>query len=314
MTKEYFDSSVLLEAYNESRNIIGKYLILEDFYPEDNAEVKIEKSPRTGKPVGHAIFQSGNARNRNGRIYVTEDLGREISCPRTIELLRTGNLFCEAGHPIDTSLQRQSTIDWRNANCKILNLEMQGNDVVGNFTPSNNALGEAFSKDLVVDHMIPAFSLRALGSIKQTRLGAQVTDLRFITYDQVIYPSHSNAYMTELVSESATSKLINEAAPIVALFDEIKEANNLNKIVPIGKLDETDSAAVVDFVKNNSNNLKFVNEYFDFKYDKIEINDKGTRVILKEAGCNNILSVNIESYIHNELMNYNAKIAEMYRQ
>ncbi len=307
MVKEYIDSKVLQEAYNESNAIIGKYIILEDFYPEDNAEITIKKDASTGKPVGNAIFQSGNARNRNGRIYVTEDLAREISCPRTIELLRTKNLFCEAGHPIDTSLQRQSTIDWRNSNCKILALGMNGNDVVGTFTPSNTALGKAFEEDLR-EGVIPAFSLRALGSIKQTRLGAQVTDLRFITYDQVIYPSHSNAYMTDLIGESAA---LNESAMVE--LHSITESNNLNKIVPIEKLNESDSKSIAAFIKANSTNLKYVNEYFDFKYDKIEINDKGTKVILKEAGSNNLLEVNIESYIHNELMNYSARISEFYR-
>ena len=308
MVREYIDSRVLQEAYNESKSIVGKYLILEDYYPEDNAEIKIEKHPTTGKPVGRAIFQSGNARNRNGRIYVTEDLDREFKCPRTVELLRTGNLFCEAGHPLDVSLQRQATIDWRNSNCKILTLGMEGNDARGTFTPSNTPLGEAFAKDLVIDHVIPAFSLRALGSIKQTRLGAQVVDLRFITYDQVIYPSHPNAYMTELVGESGNS--IQESVNVSLLNYD----TNRNKMIPIETLDENNSESIANFVKANSNNLKFVNEYFDFKYDKIEISNNGSNVILREAGCQNILIVNLESYIHNELMNYSSAVSDFYNR
>ena len=297
----YFNLEALNEAWRTSNEPIGKYIINEGFDPEavSNTQINLTKDEKTGKPVGRAIFQSGGVRNRNGRIYATEDLDREIHCPRTLELLRTKNLFCEAGHPIDTSLQRQSTIDWRNSNCKILTLETVGNNIEGLFTASNTELGKAFGADLL-EGVIPAFSLRALGSIRQTRLGAQVTDLRLITYDQVIYPSHSNAYMTELVGESAN--IMTEAS--ITLVD------GSDRLIPVEPIKE--EAAIKEFIRNNSTNLQYINDYFGTKLENITISANGSKVTLAEAGTDNKIIVPLEHYIHCELMNYTDSLKNIY--
>ena len=294
---EILNSEALLEAWRTSNEPIGHYIINEDFDPSTLPDkMDIQKDTRTGKPLARAIFQSGGVRNRNGRIYMTEDLDREIHANRTQELLRTKNLFCEAGHPIDTSLQRQSTIDWRNSNCKILTLEMNGNNVEGIFTPSNTQLGKAFAEYLL-EGVIPAFSL--------TRVGAQVADLRLITYDQVIYPSHSNAYMTELLGESASifkSEPIKEAS--ILLYDGV------NRIIPMEELKE--AGAIQDFINNNSNNIRYINSYFGAKLESVKITPSGTKVILAEDNSKNKIEVAIEKYVHNELMNYASSIKDAY--
>lgn len=264
------------------------YIILEDYTCDQNSTRLIENKS-SKKPIGEAIFQSANVRNRNGRWYAFEELDREIKCPRTVELIRTRTLMSECGHPLDSSLQRQSTIDATKANAVILTLGMEGIDVKGTFTPSNTELGKAFEQDLR-EGMIPAWSLRALGSIKQTRNGAEVQNLRFITYDQVIYPSHPNAYMTRLVSESTNMTSLTE---------------NSNILIPI------ENNSVADFIKESSQNLKFARECFDFMYQGIEVNEAGTKVILKGLDGNTMV-INIESYIHNELMNYAAEYREKF--
>ena len=67
--------------------------------------------------IGYGILQTSNEKNRNGRIYLREDLAREIAAPRQQELLRAGQMCGEAGHPIGpdgSNLTRQSTIDPKN--------------------------------------------------------------------------------------------------------------------------------------------------------------------------------------------------------
>lgn len=297
-----YNTELLQEAWRTSDAPIGKYIINESFDPNTVPDkMELKKDPQTGKPIGRAIFQSGNTLNRNGRIYDTNDLIRETTCNRTQELIRTKNMFCEAGHPIDTSLQRQSTIDWRNSNCKILSFDNNGNDIGGLFTPSNTQLGKAFQEDLL-EGVIPAFSLRALGSIRQTRLGAQVTDLRLITYDQVIYPSHSNAYMTELLRNSVNPQMM-ESAILVETSD--------SRIIPIEPL--TESAAIKDFIMFNSNNIKYINDYFGTKFESVKVTPNGTKVTLAEDSSNNKIIVDLENYVHCELMNYCQKINELYK-
>lgn len=151
--------------------------------------------------------------------------------------------------------------------------------------------GEAFNSDLA-EGCLPAWSLRALGTIEKTRRGMEVRNLRLITWDQVIYPSHPGAYTQRIISEST---IMNESTSI-----DISEKNDMvgeAMIIPI-----TDNN-IISFIQSESSNLKFVRECFDFAYDSISVNENGTKVLLTTKAGETI-AINMESYVHNELMHY----------
>ena len=159
------------------------------------------------------------------------------------------------------------------------------------FCATNNIWGDAFNKDLA-EGCLPAWSLRALGSIEQTRRGAEVKNLRVITWDQVIYPSHPGAYTHKLVTEQS---VINESSSII--LEEKNDYSGKDLIVPVT------NEKVINFLQSESSNLKFVRECFDFVYSGITLNEAGTKVVLT-TNDGDTLVVNMESYIHKELMNY----------
>ena len=66
---------------------------------------------------------------------------------------------------------------------------------------------------------------------------------------------------------------------------------------------------IISFLQAQSSNLKFVKECFDFVYSGIQVNEAGTKVILTSKAGETMV-VNMESYIHNELMHY----ADEYRR
>lgn len=247
---------------------------------------KVLETNLNGKTVAEGILQTANEKNRNGRFYSTDELFPQLEAPRTVELLKAGYLRAEMGHPLDTSLQRQSTIDDTNTCARFLKLWVEGNDVWGRFVATNNVNGHAFDMDLK-EGCSPAWSLRALGSVVNTGRGAEVRNLRLITYDQVIFPSHPGAYTQRIVSESAN----------ISDNKEMK-AMNESALIPIMNKD------VVSFIEQDSNNLKFVKEYLDFAYDDIKLNENNTKVILTSKDSGDIVVVNLEAYIHNELMGY----------
>lgn len=266
-------------------NNIG-YIILEGA-PEQATSIQIQPKGygHSHKILAETIFQSAGVRNRNGRFYPDDELDREVCCGRTLELINKKALKSEQGHPLSTELSRQSVIWEPNCSCIILSLEKIGHDVKGTFTTTSNGLGKALNEE-ILDGYIPAFSLRALGNIQQTKNGAEVHNLKMITYDQVIYPSHPNAYMTRLLSEQTN-----------VLGDKEMQSTNESMVIPIT------NEKVIDFIKSSSKNLKFVQECFDFAYDRVEVDRKKSNVVLttKEG---DIMVVNLENYIHNELMNY----------
>lgn len=271
------------------------------------ADVQITNEKLNGKPIGTGILQSANEKNRNGRYYAAEELFPQLTCPRTLELLNAGYLRAECGHPLSKDLQRQSTIDDKITCARFLKLWTEGNDVHANFTGTNNSYGEAFNKDLL-EGCLPAWSLRALGSIENTSRGAEVKNLRLITWDNVIYPSHPGAYTSGLVSESAgmgakkshLQVLVSEAVDYESnkLLSETQDFASKAFATPIT------NDSVINFIQQESSNLKFLRECFDFVYDGITVNESGSKVLLTTNDGDTIV-VNLESYIHNELSKYN---------
>jgi hypothetical protein len=266
-------------------NNIG-YIILEDGeggYRPESTVVKQSNYGNSNKVLCEAIFQSADTKNRNGRFYLHEELFREIASPRTKELISVKALKSEQGHPQDTSLARQTVIWEPNCSCIILSLRNEGNDIKGTFTTTSNNYGKALDEE-IRDGYIPAFSLRALGSIVQSKNGAEVRGLRLITYDQVIYPSHPNAYMTGILKEDGSESIAVTEAKIIPVTDE----------------------CVIKYIQSESANLKFIKECFDYRYDSIKLNENKTKVLLT-TNEGDTLVINLESYIHNELMKYSTK-------
>lgn len=242
-----------------------------------------------GKVVAECILQTADEKNRNGRFYAHEELFPQITAPRTLELLHSGTLKAECGHPLSKDLQRQSTIDDTKTCARFLKLWIDGMNIMAHVVGTNNDLGRAFDLDLK-EGILPAWSLRALGSICQTRRGAEVKNLRVITWDNVIYPSHPGAYTQKLVTESG----------IMLGGSSVQETNDMN---PSGIIIPITNEQVLRFIQTESANLKFVRECFDFAYSGIKVNESGSKVLLT-TNDGDTLVVNIESYIHDELMKY----------
>lgn len=268
--------------------------------------VDIREDRNSNRVTGIGALQTGNEKNRNGRIYRTEDLVREINAPRQKELLAAKQLCGEAGHPIGadaSSLVRQQTIDPTKICVRYLKLWMEGDNVMSTFQGTNNALGEAFDKDLR-QGVLPAFSLRALGTISSTPQGAVVENLKMITYDYVIYPSHPHAYTRGVLNESASSIAIPKSNFAMSNAMDgsksfIKEFSNQDVINAISTMRES----AISYVKDKSSNFKMLQECYDMtKYDTVDIINPH-KLALTEAGKNTIV-MSIEDYIANEIQNY----------
>ena len=296
---------------------IGYYMIneagitLEDFKLLDSSKSAMlhtkEKFNGHSKDriIGYGILQTSNEKNRNGRIYLREDLAREIAAPRQQELLRAGQMCGEAGHPIGpdgSSLTRQSTIDPKNTCVRFLKFWMDGNNVMGYFEGTNNAAGETFDKDLR-NGITPAFSLRALGTLESSPKGSIVKNLKMITYDYVIFPSHRGAYTKGILTESAN--MANSSSGFIA---NSNIDGNKSFVTAIGPKELQDckrslKESAIDYVKSNSLNYRTIQESMDLRnINNIDlINNR--QLSLSESGRSSII-MNIEDYIVKEIQNY----------
>lgn len=251
----------------------------------DIMPAKIVQSKPDGRVLAEGVLQEANMKNRNGRFYDSRDLFPELVAPRQLELLRTGNMRGENGHPLSKDLVRQQTIDPNNCVCIYTKFWTDGDFVMGQFFGTFNQLGEEFNKELIAG-ISPSFSLRALGTIRNTGRGAEVKGIKIITYDRVIYPSHDKAYTKGIVGESA---VVSEGSNLYL------DNNDKGRLIPIT------NESVLNYIKTESCNFKQIKESFDLLYDDIKlINGKSQIQLTDRAGS--IFVVNLENYIHNEII------------
>lgn len=248
-------------------------------------------SDKSGHVIAEGTLQDVGVQNRNGRIYEAKDLFPQLTCARTKELLETGNMKGENGHPMAKDLARQQTIDPGNVVVKYLKFWTEGNKVKGQFTGCNNRLGDEFNRDLL-DGEKPSFSLRALGSLEMRGDKAYVKNVKLITYDRVIYPSHKVAYTDKVVTESGLIDTGNGKNKLV-----VDESYN-GMLVPITNPD------IIRAIQHESANVANMLKNFDFAKGEIEIipTTTGSKVqMINESG---IFVIDLERHVHNEIMDY----------
>ena len=269
-----------------NNQVIGN-IILEAAH--ESAEVNII-SEHNGKPEATGIIQTLGDENRNGRIYEEKDMKPEIYSDRIQkELIPTGNMRGHDGHPSSNELSVQSVIDPKICSVLYTKIWLEGSEVHANFRGTNNQYGKAFTEDLL-EGCKPSFSLRALGSVDRERNGkCYVRNIRIITWDRVIFPSHKRAYTTGFVAPK------NERVHEQALITESAAVNGI--LIPVMNKE------VVSYIKEESANVKDIINTFDTLYDSAIICNGGKNVQLNLRDGNRIL-VNLEQYIQDEIMNY----------
>lgn len=280
-----------------NNQVIGN-IILESSHEVPEVTIIAEKN---NKVVGTGIIQTLGDENRNGRIYEIKDMKPEVEGDRIQEeLIPTGNMRGHDGHPSSTELSIQSVINPLLCSVKYKKIWIEGNEIHANFCGTNNEHGRAFNADLM-DGDKPSFSLRALGSVDRERNGkCYVRNIRIITWDRVIFPSHKRAYMQGLI----TSK--NEAAVLesAGYNNDAYEMTNGRRALTEGVVIPIINQQVVDYIKQESANVKDIINTFETLYESAVICGNGKQVQLNLANGGGKIVVNLEQYIQDEIMNY----------
>lgn len=289
--------------------------IINEAAPAEPTKTEIVKEIQCGsrkRVIGKGILQSADERNRNGRWYGLDGLKSEVYAPRQQqELIPNGRMLGENGHPLSKDLARQQQIIESLCSVRYLKIWMEGKDVWAWYVGHNNALGDTFDDNLRCG-INPSFSLRALGSVNNTSRGAEVVNLKVITWDDVIYPSHKGAYGQGLVddkdlteADKALLKVESAFTEAASLLDEEVIGSDItrDKMNESGLITPITNSNVIDFLKHESTNFHIFTESFDTLYDDISLIKESHQVQLTDKS-GNILYVNLENYVHNGLMNY----------
>ena len=136
------------------------------------------------------IFLQGNIKNRNGRMYPSEVLRKEVSRYNESNI-QSGRALGELGHPDGP------TVNLDRVSHKIVSLKENGNNFIGKAKILNTPMGKIASS-LIEEGVKLGVSSRGIGSLKPTREGFNVVGDDFMlatAADIVADPSAPDAFV-----------------------------------------------------------------------------------------------------------------------
>jgi hypothetical protein len=151
------------------------------------------------------IFMQGNIKNRNGRVYPTEVLDKEVARYNK-EYVQKKRAYGELGHPSGP------TINLERVSHMITKLDRDGDNYVGRAKIMTETPYGAIVKSLMDEGATLGVSSRGMGSLKQSKAGiAEVQNDFYLATagDIVADPSAPNAFV-EGIMEGA-EWVFNEA-------------------------------------------------------------------------------------------------------
>jgi hypothetical protein len=168
-----------------------------------NQPQRIEIISRDARKVKFsAILQSVDVENRNKRCYVGSDMKQAIDFIRP--RLQTKTFGGELDHPIvgnesEKDWIRHTTFLWKESSHLITEIWFENNLIMGNIETTSTPNGYALA-GLLNDGVQMAFSLRAISDNLEQKGGVTYvrSPITIVSYDAVSFPSHKEAYITEI--------------------------------------------------------------------------------------------------------------------
>ena len=160
----------------------------------ESCEVITEANADTGKKSYfiEGIFMQGDVKNRNGRIYPSQTLEKEMTRYQK-EFIEPKRALGELGHPDGP------TINGDRVSHLITSMKREGNDFYGKAKILGTPMGEIV-KSLLDEGIKIGVSTRGLGSVREKNGIMEVqNDFHLSTVDIVTDPSAPNAFVNGIM-------------------------------------------------------------------------------------------------------------------
>ena len=167
------------------------------------------------------IFLQGNQKNRNGRVYRTETLAREVGRYNE-QYVDSGRALGELGHPDGP------TVNLDRVSHKIVSLRQEGNNFIGKAKLLETPMGK-IAKNLLDEGVKLGVSSRGIGSLKETREGYKLVGEDFMlatAADIVADPSAPDAFVQGIM-EGKEWVMVDGILREQQIKDTVSTINNL---------------------------------------------------------------------------------------
>ena len=156
----------------------------------NKVEFIIEEAAGKKSMFIEGVFLQGNQKNRNGRVYKTDTLAREVG-RYTEQYIEQGRALGELGHPDGP------TVNLDRVSHKIVSLRQEGNNFIGKAKILDTPMGK-IAKNLIDEGVTLGVSSRGVGSLRETREGFKLVGEDFMlatAADIVADPSAPDAFV-----------------------------------------------------------------------------------------------------------------------
>jgi len=210
---------------------------------EEISKVKIITEGKGSKKTLHieGVFLQGGIKNRNGRMYPVDILGKEVN--RYCEnFVGKGRALGELGHP------EGPTVNLDRVSHKITSLVREGNNFVGKAKLLSTPMGKIASS-LIGEGVTLGVSSRGVGSLKEDHTGTKIVgeDFQLATAaDIVADPSAPDAFVNGIMEGK---EWVWEGG---SLREQLAEntAKRINTLVDQRRLEEHKLSLFNDFLNN----------------------------------------------------------------
>jgi hypothetical protein len=216
----------------------------------ESCEVITEANAETGKKnyFIEGIFMQGDIKNRNGRIYPSDTLEKEMT-RYDEEFIQPKRALGELGHPDGPQ------INGDRVSHLITSMRREGNDFYGKAKILGTPMGEIV-KSLLDEGIKIGVSTRGLGSVREKNGVMEVQgDFHLSTVDIVTDPSAPNAFVNGIMENREYYYDIASASwRAMEVIEEIAEEveKKINRVVR--KIDEETAARMFQtFVRSLRN-------------------------------------------------------------
>ena len=186
-------------------------------------------------------FLQGNIKNRNGRVYRTETLAREVARYND-QYVQTGRALGELGHPDGP------TVNLDRVSHNIISLRQEGNNFIGKAKLLDTPMGN-IAKSLIGEGVKLGVSSRGVGSISETKQGYKLVGEDFMlatAADIVADPSAPDAFVQGIM-EGKEWVFVNG---LLKESDIKSTQSTIDKLVVTRELEEKKVQLFQDFLSN----------------------------------------------------------------
>lgn len=178
------------------------------------------------------IFMQGNIKNRNGRVYPTSILEKEME-RYTKEQINERTALGELGHPVGPKINEDR------ASHLIVEMKKDGDNFIGKAKVLGTPMGNIL-KNFIDEGVKFGVSTRGLGSVKRNRSGINEVqdDFWLATVDAVTSPSGPDCFVNGIYENvdfyfDATDKSWRSAQAIEEIVEEIKSPKKIDNAAAI---------------------------------------------------------------------------------